>query len=166
MNNIDFYTPNKEYRIILTKQPRYFGYSEYGQYLCSITFYNSIGLEVLKINTNEKEILKAISSLYEFELNYGGCMISDIIYFDNNQNENYFVTIDAIFQDYPVEEELVVLCVYLSTIQGNRLKLSVNINLYELNELIYKLYSLIEDIPYLPSMMEDDMEEFIRGYSN
>ena len=47
MNNIDFYTPNKEYRIILTKQPRYFGYSKYGQYLCSITFYNSIGLEVL-----------------------------------------------------------------------------------------------------------------------
>lgn len=163
MNNIEFYTSNKEYKIVLTKQQRFFGYSQYGQYLCSITFYNSIGLEVAKINTNEKEILSAIGSIYEFELNYGGCMLSDIIYFDNNQTENYFISFDVLFKEYPAEEELVCICIYLSTIYGNKLKLSFNVYLDWLNEFIYNLYLLLEDLPYLKEMMDSDIKEFING---
>jgi len=60
MNEVIFSSENNEYKIRLTKQKKFFTQSQFGQYNCTIEFYNSINLLVLKINCTEKELYLCI----------------------------------------------------------------------------------------------------------
>ena len=69
MNENIFYSEDNEYKIRITKKKKFYTQSEFGQYQCTIEFYNNINLPVLIINCTEKELYLCIQRLSELESN-------------------------------------------------------------------------------------------------
>ena len=93
-DNIEFFTENHEFKIVLTKRQKVYSSAIFAKYICNIKFINSIGFEVLNIQCSEKEILNLIQTLYEFNINIGG-ILSDGVNFDSS-NICYYLYLSII----------------------------------------------------------------------
>lgn len=169
MDIIEFYTENMEFKIRFKKELRQFHISKYGQYKITIEFINSIDQSVLKINTTEKEFISAINSLNAFTMNFGE-ILSDIIYFDNNGDfSSYFLYLslkNTLIVSPSEDDDKILISFYLSNKFGdNVLKLFFECSLLYLEDFIYKMYTLIQDIPYLEDIFNSDFLDYMEYFS-
>lgn len=169
MNNIEFFTENKEYKIKITKLLKPYCLSKYGQYKITINFIDIMEQIILSINTNEKELFQAILQISGF-INGSGFTQDDIVYFDNiGDGSSYFIYLSNLTQlnpyyNGPIEDDdVATLSFYHRTQQGNALKLYLETSFYYLEEFIYNMYQIIEDIPYLREMSDSYFFDFING---
>ena len=162
-DNIEFFTENHEFKIVLTKRQKVYSSAIFAKYICNIKFINSIGFEVLNIQCSEKEILNLIQTLYEFNINIGG-ILSDGVNFDSS-NICYYLylsIIDNNSYEYDYYKDKVSISIYeIDNIKGNILRLYNEVSFSYIEELIYYLYTLISDIPYLDKMTIESLNEFI-----
>ena len=173
MDIIEFYTENLEFKVRFKKELRKYSLSNFGKYKITIEFINSIEQPVLQINTTEKEFVSALESLNNFSTNFGN-ITDDIIYFENNGDFSrhfLYISVKNILPDCPLEEDdISVLSFYLSNPLGdNILKLYFECSLIYLEDFIFKMYTLVEDIPYLEDIFRSSFLEYMqfdpfRGY--
>ena len=163
MDTYEFYTQNNEYKIRITKKKKAYTFSKFDQYIITIDFIDNSGTTVYQINTNEKEFLKLIESLNEFCINIGH-ILSDNIYFDNNgdfsSNYIYISILDSYKEDIEFDSK-VQLSLFHSSIQGDTLIIYIETDYFHIEDLVYKLYITIEDIPYLNDLINSDLLEFM-----
>ena len=175
MDIIEFYTENLEFKVRFKKELRKYSLSNFGKYKITIEFINSIEQPVLQINTTEKEFISALESLNNFSTNFGN-ITDDIIYFENNGDFSrhfLYISVKNILPDYPLEDDdISVLSFYLSNPLGeNILKLYFECSLIYLEDFIFKMYKLVEDIPYLEDIFKSNFLEYMQynsliGYFN
>lgn len=173
MDIIEFYTENLEFKVRFKKELRRYSLSKFGRYKITIEFINSIEQTVLQINTTEKEFISALESLNNFSTNFGN-ITDDIIYFENNGDFSrhfLYISVKNILPDCPLEDDdISVLSFYLSNPLGeNILKLYFECSLLYLEDFIFKMYKLVEDIPYLEDIFNSSFLEYMqfdpfRGY--
>lgn len=166
MDIIEFYTENLEFKVRFKKELRRYSLSKFGRYKITIEFINSIEQTVLKINTTEKEFVSALESLNNFSTNFGN-ITDDIIYFENNGDFSrhfLYISVKNILPDYPLEDDdISVLSFYLSNPLGNNiLKLYFECSLLYLEDFIFKMYKLVEDIPYLEDIFKSNFLEYMQ----
>ena len=81
MNEIYFQLEDSSYIVELSREPRQFGYSEFGQYICHMKFLDRLGISQVVINGNEKQFTSFMNILNDFNMfpdEYYNC----IAYFD------------------------------------------------------------------------------------
>ena len=166
MDIIEFYTENLEFKVRFKKELRRYSLSKFGRYKITIEFINSIEQTVLQINTTEKEFVSALESQNNFSTNFGN-ITDDIIYFENNGDFSrhfLYISIKNILPDCPLEEDdISVLSFYLSNPLGNNiLKLYFECSLIYLEDFIFKMYKLVEDIPYLEDIFKSNFLEYMQ----
>ena len=166
MDIIEFYTENLEFKVRFKKELRRYSLSKFGRYKITIEFINSIEQTVLQINTTEKEFVSALESLNSFSTNFGN-ITDDIIYFENNGDFSrhfLYISIKNILPDCPLEDDdISVLSFYLSNPLGeNILKLYFECSLIYLEDFIFKMYKLVEDIPYLEDIFKSNFLEYMQ----
>lgn len=166
MDIIEFYTENLEFKVRFKKELRKYSLSNFGKYKITIEFINSIEQPVLQINTTEKEFVSALESLNNFSTNFGN-ITDDIIYFENNGDFSrhfLYISVKNILPDYPLEDDdISVLSFYLSNPLGeNILKLYFECSLIYLEDFIFKMYKLVEDIPYLEDIFKSNFLEYMQ----
>lgn len=166
MDIIEFYTENSEFKVRFKKELRRYSLSKFGKYKITIEFINSIEQTVLQINTTEKEFVSALESLNNFSTNFGN-ITNDIIYFENNGDfSRYFlyISVKNILLDCPLEDDdISILSFYLSNPLGdNILKLYFECSLTYLEDFIFKMYTLVEDIPYLEDIFRSNFLEYMQ----
>ena len=166
MDIIEFYTENLEFKVRFKKELRRYSLSKFGRYKITIEFINSIEQTVLQINTTEKEFISALESLNNFSTNFGN-ITDDIIYFENNGDFSrhfLYISVKNILPDCPLEDDdISVLSFYLSNPLGNNiLKLYFECSLLYLEDFIFKMYKLVEDIPYLEDIFKSNFLEYMQ----
>ena len=166
MDIIEFYTENLEFKVRFKKELRRYSLSKFGRYKITIEFINSIEQTVLQINTTEKEFVSALESLNNFSTNFGN-ITDDIIYFENNGDFSrhfLYISVKNILPDCPLEDDdISVLSFYLSNPLGeNILKLYFECSLIYLEDFIFKMYKLVEDIPYLEDIFRSSFLEYMQ----
>ena len=166
MDIIEFYTENLEFKVRFKKELRRYSLSKFGRYKITIEFINSIEQTVLQINTTEKEFVSALESLNNFSTNFGN-ITDDIIYFENNGDFSrhfLYISVKNILPDCPLEDDdISVLSFYLSNSLGdNILKLYFECSLIYLEDFIFKMYKLVEDIPYLEDIFRSSFLEYMQ----
>ena len=166
MDIIEFYTENLEFKVRFKKELRSYSLSKFGRYKITIEFINSIEQTVLQINTTEKEFVSALESLNNFSTNFGN-ITDDIIYFENNGDFSrhfLYISVKNILPDCPLEDDdISVLSFYLSNPLGdNILKLYFECSLIYLEDFIFKMYTLVEDIPYLEDIFRSSFLEYMQ----
>ena len=166
MDIIEFYTENLEFKVRFKKELRRYSLSKFGRYKITIEFINSIEQPVLQINTTEKEFVSALESLNNFSTNFGN-ITDDIIYFENNGDFSrhfLYISVKNILPDCPLEDDdISVLSFYLSNSLGdNILKLYFECSLIYLEDFIFKMYKLVEDIPYLEDIFRSSFLEYMQ----
>lgn len=169
-----FFSEDREYKIRVSKQLKFYSTSIFGQYNCSIEFLNSMNFPVLQINCTEKELYRTIMRISEFSTNIGmGITENDnaatTISFESGANMSsffwylYTTNLDA-FPDYPVEHDInCQLCIYSGDIHGSSLRLFLDFTYQYLDILIYEIYKILEDIPYLDEMNNSIITDFLQG---
>ena len=165
MDIIEFYTENLEFKVRFKKELRRYSLSKFGRYKITIEFINSIEQTVLLINTTEKEFVSALESLNNFSTNFGN-ITDDIIYFENNgdfSSHFLYISVKNILPDCPLEDDdISVLSFYLSNPLGNNiLKLYFECSLTYLEDCIFKMHTLVEDIPYLEDIFRSSFLEYM-----
>ena len=157
MDRNEFYTEEMEYKIVITKKKKFFSsLSEFGQYNCTIEFYNNLNLPILIVNCTELELYMCIQRLAEFNANIG--MVNDdilsIIEFNSTGiMDNYIFVVATkdinIYPDYPTDQDLI-------------LRLYFEMSYSFLDVLIYNIYLILEDLPYLDAMNDKGFEMIFR----
>ncbi len=164
MDSIEFFTENREYKIRITKTLRHYHMSKYGQYKITMDFIDVMGQTVLSINTTEKEFYHALSEFSAFTVDCGSIQ-DDIISFDNaGDGTGYFIYLAIAHPNYtgPMEDDDVAgMCFYHSSQQGNVLRLYLESSFYFLEDMAFKMYQVIEDIPYLNEISDSTLLEFL-----
>ena len=154
---------NNQYIIEVKKEKRLFSYTEFGQYTCSIIFKDSINNIVLQIDCTEKEYLYMLQSLNFFCMNLGYEQ-TDIIHFDTGNVYSYFwfvATLEEYLKSYPDDEEPKLgISIFQSYMNNNNiLRLYFEITYYFLEELIYQLFLLIEDLPNFQELNKSFLDD-------
>ena len=171
MDRNEFYTEEMEYKIVITKKKKFFSsLSEFGQYNCTIEFYNNLNLPILIVNCTELELYMCIQRLAEFNANIG--MVNDdilsIIEFNSTGiMDNYIFVVATkdinIYPDYPTDQDLILsLSIYSSYMNNRALRLYFEMSYSFLDVLIYNIYLILEDLPYLDAMNDKGFEMIFR----
>jgi len=164
MDKTEIFTENNEYKIVFSRKKKLYSLTPFSQYNITIDFINALGLSVYSITTTEKEFLSALESINQFNINIGS-VYGDNIWFSNGTFNDNFLYIAMKYPDisYPSEEEETILySFYQSSIHGNVLRLYFeSSNGYWLEEFIYNMYLILEDLPYLNDMISSNILEFM-----
>lgn len=174
-NDNIFYSEDKEFIIRITKTKKFYTLSQYGQYNCTIEFLNSLKIPVLSINCTEKELLQTVQKLNELNANIIMGETNDeksttIIFESTGTFDSYIMTLTTLnlttYPDYPVEHDLKLeLYVYINHrgTRENKLKIVLPMTIQYLEYFIYKIYEVLQDIPYLDEMNNSLISDFMKG---
>lgn len=160
MDVISLYTENKEYLVIISMTPRYFSYNKFGQYECHIRFMNAlnIGQCVFDIECTEKQLYDFMNTMNDIDMNIGS-IYSARCYFGNN------IICDLMSSeclDYPTEDDpYIMLQFYEETFYGRVARIYLKTGFYWLEEFMYDIYLIMEDLPYLAEMGYSSILEFM-----
>lgn len=164
---MDYYqlsTENNEFKIVLSKQKRVYSFTENSQYVCIIDFQNTIGQSLIKIEASELDYFRFLEGLNDFVTNFGN-IVSDNLYFSpNSRGLTYFfyISLANIEPTYPAEDDdKIYLALYESSIQGTVLRINLETDIFWIEELIYALFQIIDDIPYLQRLSATTALEYI-----
>lgn len=163
MNYYEFFTQNNEFKIVLTKKKRIYSLGPYSNYTCTIEFRNSLDQTVLKIDNTESDFLRFIEGLNDFLISFGQTLTDNLYFTNNGIKSNYFCFI-AIkdYSSYPAEDDdTVYLGFYEESPQGTILRLNLYTDISWIEEFIYSLFQIVEDIPYLSQLTTTTCLEYI-----
>lgn len=159
MDNYEFFTENQEFKIRLSKRKRLISYTNYSNYTCTIEFLNNLNQTILKIENTELDYFRFIEGLNDFICNFGN-IISDNLYFTHTDISSFFLFISI--EDYstgPSEfDDNLYLAIYEESIYGTKLRLNLNTTISWIEEFIYSLFQIIEDLPYLNELSTTALE--------
>ena len=164
MDYYEFFTENNEYKIVLKKRHRTFCTSEYSNYICTLEFKNSIDQTVVSIEGSELTFVKFVEGLNDFILNFGQ-EISDNLYFSESGTTGtsyfFYIAMNPTV-DYPAEDDdKVYLTLFESSLFGNVMRLSLETTIFWVEEFIFALFQILEDVPYLTELVESVALEYI-----
>lgn len=94
---------------------------------------------------------------------------TDIIRLSGNNISNFyfFLAFRNPQQTGPTEEDpLITFSLFEESIYGNKLRYYFEITFYELEELTYQIYKLLEDIPDLDQNIRNSILNFIYSYES
>lgn len=174
MDSIEFYTENNEYIIRIRKQKKYFSQTKFGQYDCFIEFLNNLKFTVLSIQCTEKELYKCIQQMNEFSENmtmFPEQELCTVIKLSSNGSfKDYFINLstDNLYnnpKEYPSEDDDMILhiLIYEKYIKNQVTRLYLPVTYSFLGVIIYSIYSILEDIPYLNDINNEFIDEFLKG---
>ena len=167
----EFFTPNKEYRIRISRESKTFNYSDFGKYICSIELIDSIGRTILNIKSTDKGFLHlfhelgyiVVSDLYEYT--------DSCIYFDDNISENYFIYLARINSDSPLDDDEdysykdTIYCMSIfesNELYGNTLRASFNVSsIFLTNVFLDAIFKAISDLEYMNTMNKQYISDFV-----
>ena len=163
MDYYEFFTENNEFKIVLKKRKRMYGASQFANYLCSIEFKDCLDNSIVTIESTESVFLKFIQDLNDFITNFGQ-IISNNLYFPDHGNGYYYFFYIAMNPevDYPAEDDdKIYLSLFESSIYGQVLRLSLETSIFWIEEFIYSLFQILEDIPYLDHLSTTTLLEYM-----
>ena len=157
----DFYTKDNKYRIHFERKEKDYSISEYGKYSCHMMIYNIPNQLILDIVMTEGELMSLLNALANIEED-GGSVYSDNVYIHpNSDNKSYIfnIVVDNMAV-YPVDDNeyntgvdlsMSILIYELDLLSHNKvLRLVINnLDIYYMEDLVYKGFSIIEDLPYV-----------------
>lgn len=157
----DFYTKDNKYRIHFERKEKDYSISKYGKYSCHMMIYNIPNQLILDIVMTERELMSLLNALANIEED-GGSIYSDNVYIHpNSDNKSYIfnILINNIAV-YPVDDNddntgvdlsMSILIYELDLLSRNKvLRLAINdLDIYYIEDLVYKGFSIIEDLPYV-----------------
>ena len=162
MDLYEFYTENNEYKIRLSKRKRKISYTENSQYICTIEFINSIGQTIVKIDNTEIDFLKIVEGLNDFLCNLGQIISNNLYFTTTANNASYFLFISIRDATGPSEDDdYVYLGLYEESIYGTKLRISIDTTTFWVEEFIYSMFQILEDIPYLSRLTTTTALEFL-----
>ncbi|MBR6289265.1 MAG: hypothetical protein IKR19_08020 [Acholeplasmatales bacterium] len=161
MDVIRFNTENNEFVIELSKEKRYFGYSEFGNYICHIKFMDLLNTVILDVITNETQLMNLMNTLYNDEVLFEG------LYFNIEFNQSIYLMIMA--SDSPLcpsEEDPTLYFQFFQKdpIYGNTSRLYLPISLDFKDTLIFNIYNLLQDIPNFEELKYKEFKEYLNDY--
>lgn len=170
MNQVIFQLPDLSYTIVLKKEPNPSYFSRY-KYICSMTFLDSINQPIITLTGSELDFVHLIDSLYDFDMNIVG-IYGNRYHFTPDQYNNFFFLEFYInekdlylLDDFPSENSLLIYFEIFESRFGNitsRLKFQID---YEyLEDLIFRLYQLVEDIPWIDEICSNSLIEWMIDY--
>lgn len=164
MDYFEIFTENNEFKVVLRKRPRTFCKSEYSNYICSLEFVNSIGQSVVKIEGTELSFLRFVEGLNDFTTNFGQIISNNLNFPESGADGvSYFFYISINPEvDYPAEDDdKIYLVLFESSIYGQVLRLSLETTIFWVEEFIFAIFQILEDIPYLINLVESTALEYI-----
>ena len=173
MNQVIFQLPDLSYTIVLKKEINPSNFSRY-KYICSMTFLDSINQPIITLTGNELDFVHLIESLYEFNINIVA-MYGNRFHFTPDQYNNFFFLEFYINEkdlylldrdDFPAENSLQIYFELFESRYGNitsRLKFQIDYE-YDLEDFIFHLYQLIEDIPWIDEITSSSLIEWMIDY--
>lgn len=172
MNQVIFLLPDLSYTIVLKKEINPLSFSIYKyKYICSMTFLDSINQPIITLTGNELDFVQLIESLYDFNMNIVA-MYGNRYHFTPDQYNNFFflefyVKEEDLYllDDFPSEDSLQIYFDLYESRYGNIIsRLKFHINYEYLEDFIFHLYQLIEDIPYLDEITSSSLIEWMIDY--
>ena len=166
MDRVIFNLENNLYIIELLKEKRQFGYSKFGNYLCKLRFLDYIGIPQLEVAGTEKQFYDLMNILNE--INMAPYNSPDIITYFNSGNTYMFIYVASKLTDFPNDEDddKVTLQIFEDTIYGRVSRKYIELSYIYLEDFIFNLYQLLEDIDYLSDMGYSSLLEVIGEYDN
>ena len=172
MNQVIFQLPDLSYTIVLKKEINPSNFSRY-KYICSMTFLDSINQPIITLTGNELDFIHLIESLYEFNINIVA-MYGNRFHFTPDQYNNFFFLEFYINEkdlylldrdDFPSEDSLQIYFDLYESRYGNIIsRLKFHINYEYLEDFIFHLYQLIEDIPWIDEITSSSLIEWMIDY--
>lgn len=167
MDFLSLKTENQEYNIILKKEKKSYKFNTNTNYICSMIFINSINQPILSIIGTESDFIDLLDEFYDFNLNYGGIISNRFTFTLNEFNKQYSIFFgvtpeDLKILDSPSEEDLAITFFIEENYLGNfieRIKFTGTYNFLE--ELMYSIYKLIEDIPNVDMFFTSSILEYM-----
>lgn len=164
MDYYEFFTENKEFKIVLKKQKKVFNTSEFSNYICTLEFRDTLDRVLVSINSSELSFVRFVEGLNDFIVSFGQ-ILDNILYFPDSgtQGSNYFFYIainPGVY--YPAEDDdKVYLNLFEHSYQGQVLRISLETSIFWIEEFIYSIFQILEDIPYLEHLTVSTALEFI-----
>lgn len=162
MDRYEFYTENREFKIRFSKKKRLYSLSENSQYVCTIELINSINQTILKIDNTEIDFLRVVEGLNDFLCNFGQIVSNNLNFTTTETGAQYFLNIAVKDSTGPTEDDdIVYLNLFEEGFQGTRLRISLETTTFWIEELIYSMFQIIDDIPYLNRLVTTTALEFL-----
>lgn len=177
MDSIKIRLSNLQYYLEFKKVKKPISFLPNSDYILYINFINDINQPILSIQSSESEYMRMIQSLDYLNMEifniYGDCF-----YFESSSNKSYSITIEVkdpdTFKDNPGYDEnpatiSTSIIYYIFIIEYDRVtgqsinRLYTEINLLDLENIIYSMYQVIEDIPYLDNLHFNFIRDMMEG---
>ena len=165
-DRVELYTPNREYKIVISKRPKVYNQSDFGKFVCTLDFVDNIGRTVISIPCTEKDLLKAAEETSMFLEGYGTIYESVVTFGYNNINYWFlFLGYEEYLNDNYNEpgpsdtDDRVSLSFYSSENNINKLRLYFEANTEFLEEFIYALYQVLANIPYIDQLIQSTIND-------
>lgn len=159
MNLLRFKDLENRYTIEISKSLKHIYYNEFSKYDIHIKFLDSTNNVVLDILFNEFMYIKMILDLNDFNIEFGQ-IISNIIHIGStNTTLNSYMILIGLLDDYNyISEDDNKINLYINIIEnsiyGNKSRLYFELNINYLDQLIYKLFSIVEDLDNINTITE------------
>lgn len=161
MDKVRFYTDNNEFIVELTKEPRFFGYSTYGKYICHLKFLDMINNPILDITTNEYHLMNLINLLYNDDVLFSGLFQG----IDLN-SEIYLMIMTEDIPETPSEEDphLYFQFFQRNPIHGNISRLFIEQTIDFKDNLVFNIYQLLQDASNFNDLRYQDLVDYGLNY--
>jgi len=160
-----FFTENKEFIVEIYKEKRFYGFSEFGQYICHLTFNDILGTTILDIQCTEKQLFDFMNILYDVSQNIGS-MYGDNAYFTVNNLICFIMVKDTPI--YPCEEDPVLTLQFFedNPNYGRISRLYLEMTVYFVEDFVMGIFEVLSDIPYLKDMNYSTLLEQMGEYDD
>ena len=163
-NPIEFYTPKREYKIVVYRLEKQYAISEFGKYDCHIDFYDTIlNRLVLSLVGTEKEILNLYTTFNEFldYLLYDSMSIIDTII---PIGQNNFIHFGSYVINNPTDDDEddfgLILNIYETSINGNKMRISFHCDFNYITQIFLPyIFEIIRTIKNSDELYENYIED-------
>ena len=131
------------YKIEFSRKENEYCTNRYSLYNFKISFKDkNTDLLLVEIDTNERMVYNCGEA----------SLVNDRIWFDKDiHGNNYIIEIGYAFYDYPTEDDVIkiIICQYNSQTNTIFERLSIFLDVYKVEELIFAIWCSLEDLTYL-----------------
>lgn len=157
MDKVRFNTDNNEFIIELTKEPRFFGYSTYGKYICHFKILDLIDNVILDIETNEAHLMELMNILYNDDVLFSGLY--------QGVDFNPYTSLIIMVEDTPLTPSEEDPHLYFQIFQNHPIYGSTSRFYHETtlefkDNLVFNIYQLLQDIPNFNELMYKDLNDY------
>ena len=161
-------TPNNEFIIEFYRERKVLSFDKYSMYSCHIDFYNNINQKILSLICSESELFNSIQEINAFITNFYE-IYDTIVHFGNNENMvSHFIHIGIKYpyNNSPIEDDdTIVISIYQTNILNkNNLRLFFEADSLFLENMMYNMFQLLEDLPYLDKIINTSVEDYINSF--